>query len=211
MSPADRRSASADIRSRRSLKAAAFAAARGLPTIRRVIRSTHSRPLGPMPIAKSTPGWGLTAISRAWSFEKGRRTTPPFSYPQFRDPLARIPERDSSKARRIRGGARSYCHVAAVLPDRDSLKASPSRPRRIDGHAVPIGSTVDQFVRSRRLYSARRADLRVSRRGRCGPPCRRRRSRTDPSRGRRACPRRGPRPARRHPRAARPSGAASSA
>jgi hypothetical protein len=33
-----------------------------------------------MPIAVSTPGWGLTAISQAWSFEKGRRTTPPFSF-----------------------------------------------------------------------------------------------------------------------------------
>ena len=32
-----------------------------------------------VPIATATPGWGLTAISQAWSFEKGRRTTPPFS------------------------------------------------------------------------------------------------------------------------------------
>jgi hypothetical protein len=33
-----------------------------------------------LPIARTTPGWGLTAIkNRLWSFEKGRRTTPPFS------------------------------------------------------------------------------------------------------------------------------------
>jgi hypothetical protein len=52
-----------------------------------------------MPIAKATPGWGLTAISLAWSFEKGRRTTPPFSFPQTISEGVRFVARDGVTGR----------------------------------------------------------------------------------------------------------------
>jgi hypothetical protein len=53
-----------------------------------------------LPIARTTPGWGLTAIkNRLWSFEKGRRTTPPFSFPQTIPEGVRFVARDGVTGR----------------------------------------------------------------------------------------------------------------
>ena len=75
--PAVLGSASADPSTRQSLKASAFAAAslRGTPLL-------GIRVLKPFDLhadSECDSRLGLTAISQARSFEKGRRTTPPFS------------------------------------------------------------------------------------------------------------------------------------
>ena len=118
---------------------------------------------------------GLTAISQAWSFEKGRRTTPPFSL------------RESA----IRGsGSRSA---------RRSLKAAASRRLAL------LGMLLAQGGEGRRSATRAIAHAGcVTQSGPFGPPSRPRRPRVAPSRARRWCPRRARRPGRRRPRAARP-------
>jgi hypothetical protein len=86
-----------------------------------------SRREGAVPIATATPGWGLTAISQAWSGEKGPRTTRPFSlrragFAEWRILLARKILKDArGSGRSARGRSRARTTLAVAVVRQDAL------------------------------------------------------------------------------------------